>query len=41
MKARFSGMCAKCRHDIEPNQEVTKFRGRWIHVTCANGADDE
>lgn len=38
MKARFVGVCAECKTPIEPNQEVTKFRGNWIHVTCGNGA---
>lgn len=33
--------CHLCGKDMLHTKDMTKHRGRWIHKTCAPGADDE
>lgn len=40
--ASYSGQneCHRCGHDIEDWRHATKVKGRWIHKSCASGADE-
>lgn len=41
LPARYSAECPKCGEWIEVGDRIVHLRGKYVHVRCAPGADDE
>ncbi|MGC8612681.1 MAG: hypothetical protein ACP5L2_00350 [Conexivisphaera sp.] len=41
MKARFRGVCPECGSEIKVGQEIIRYRGRWVHRSCAPEVEPE